>query len=59
MEACELEVEEWFQEVGLPLTFVEPRATVQMEATYHMFKYLNDIDQTNRLLNKICSILLP
>ena len=37
----------------------QPAARAQMEATHHMSKYLKVLNQTNELLNKICSTLLP
>lgn len=59
IEACELEAGEWFREADLPLTFVGLGQECKWRSTYHMFKYLNGIDQANRLLNKIFSILFP
>ena len=43
----------------LSSTAGQPGARVQMETTYHKSKYLKVINQTNKLLNKVCCTLLP
>lgn len=45
--------------LGLSLIFAKLRAKVQMEALFHMCKYLKFVDQTYRLSHNLCSVLSP